>query len=113
MTDTDASIAADVGNFIARCIDSVPQLEGLLLLWKSAPQRWSEAEIAARIYVTQQVARQVVHDLEHHGFIIRSGDSSETFIFNSNSEVAPLMPALARTYCSRLVAVTRLIHAKH
>jgi hypothetical protein len=112
MTETDAAIAADVGNFISRCIDTVPHLEGLLLLWKSAPQRWTESDIAARIYVTPDVARQVVRDLEQRQLLTHHLDPSSSYSFNPQSDAASLLPCLARVYCKNLVAVTQLIHSK-
>ena len=41
-------IPARVLQFLAERIDTVPQLEALLLLWESPQRQWTEEELAAR-----------------------------------------------------------------
>jgi hypothetical protein len=53
---TSPEIPARVLQFLAERIDTVPQLEGLLLLWEDPQRLWSEEELAGRIYVGRAVA---------------------------------------------------------
>jgi hypothetical protein len=57
-------IADDVFEFLAQRIDSVPQLEALLLLWEEPTRAWSAPELAARIYVEASVAAHVLASLQ-------------------------------------------------
>jgi len=55
---TTPEIPARVLQFLAERIDTVPQLEALLLLWENPQRQWSEEELAARIYVTDKSRRR-------------------------------------------------------
>jgi len=41
----------EVYRFILNQIDSVPQMEALVLVWESRPKKWEESEIVERLYV--------------------------------------------------------------
>ena len=56
---TSPEIPARVLQFLAGHIDSVPQLEALLLLWEDPQRLWSEEELAGRIYVGRPVAATI------------------------------------------------------
>jgi DNA-binding MarR family transcriptional regulator len=53
--------------FVTQEIDSVPELEALLLLWQSRPAEWTAAELAKRLYITTEQAEIVVADLTRKG----------------------------------------------
>ena len=56
-------IPADVLRFIAERIDTVPQLEALLLVWENQPRAWECEQIAARIYVRRGVCMDILQAL--------------------------------------------------
>jgi hypothetical protein len=106
----DEALPEDVLRFIADRIDSVPHLEALLLLWESPKQRWSESEIAARVYVKGDIARRLLQDLAHRHLIAESGS---LYVYNATwDDSNQLMPRVADTYRRHLIRIAKIIHSK-
>jgi hypothetical protein len=103
-------IPDDVLEFVARRIDSVPHLETLLLFFEHPGKVWTGAEIASRVYVSRDTARDVLNDLARHSFVTAS--EPEGFCYEGSWDEAGLMPRVAETYRRHLVQVAELIHAK-
>ena len=103
-------IPDEVLEFISRRIDSVPHLEALLLFLENPDTQWSAAQIAARVYVSRDSARQILLDLERHGFI--RAESADGFRYQPDWDEAQLLPRVAEVYSKHLVKVAELIHAK-
>lgn len=102
-------IPPEIVRFISAHVDTVPQLEALLLLWESFPREWAVEEIAARVYVNKATASRITGDLHRRGLI----DITEQRLrFAAESAAAPLVTQLAQTYRKHLIQVTELIHAK-
>ena len=53
----------DPYQFLHDNVDSVPQLESLILLWNSRPVGWTEEELASRLYTPPEQVREVLRDL--------------------------------------------------
>lgn len=104
-------ISEDVLDFLVRRIDSVPHLEALLLLWESPNVAWTEGEVAARVYVSRDKAREILKDLARHGFILKA-ETSDGYLYQPAWDEALLLPKVAATYRQHLVHVASLIHAK-
>lgn len=105
-------IPDQVRRFILTSIASVPHLEALMLLRGSAPQRWSAAELAQRLYVPAAVARTVLEESRRAG-MVHCDEASATYTFGpEHAELASVIDALALLYSSHLVEITMLIHAK-
>jgi hypothetical protein len=104
-------IPANVLQFIAERIDTVPQLEALLLLWESPPQHaWTEEELAGRIYVSRQVAAQTLQALQRQNLIV-----AESTQYRYNPQWDPtgqLMPEVAAAYRRHLVQLATFIHSR-
>jgi hypothetical protein len=66
---TSPEIPARVLQFLAERIDSVPQLEAVLLLWQDPQQLWSEEELAGRIYVGRQDAATILQSLQRQQLV--------------------------------------------
>ena len=95
---------------VLEAIDSVAELEALLLLRETPGQRWSIEAASARLYVNHDVAVDALAGLERRGFL---EESPEGFVYRPRSpELAEDVTALARAYSTSLVAVTHLIHSK-
>src|SRR5918999_5127054 len=62
-------IPENVLQFIAAKIDTVPQLEALLLLWENPQHDWSEEELAGRIYVLHEAAAAILQALHRRQLI--------------------------------------------
>ena len=104
------NIPPEVRRLILEAIDSVPELEALLLLRDTPAQFWTPDTASSRLYVSRTVAAYTLDVLTQRGFL---EETAEGFIYRPVApEVAQAVDALARTYASALVAVTKLIHGK-
>jgi hypothetical protein len=91
-------------------IDSVAELEALLLLRDTSGERWSVEAASARLYVNPGVAAEALGALTRRGFL---EESPEGFAYQPQSpDLADDVTALAQAYSTSLVAVTQLIHSK-
>lgn len=100
----------EIARFIAECIDSVPELETLLLLWETAPKAWSVEELAARIYLPKDrvtaillalIKRRLAGQVDNRGYVFRAADPE-----------AQVVARLAAVYRSELLQVAGMIHSK-
>ena len=60
---TDQYVPDDVRDFIHKHIDSVAQIEALLLIRSHSQQQWSIRQIAARLYISESEAKQTLECL--------------------------------------------------
>jgi len=98
--------------FIIEQIDSVPHLEGLLLLWNARPQSRSVHDMAKALYVPVDVAERVLSDLSARDLIVRVPDPPDSYCYNSNSERDTLLREVDSTYRTQLIRISGLIHSK-
>ena len=106
-------IPEDVRRFILTSIDSIAQLEALLLLRHHAPQKWACAQVAERIYISEPQAAALLAKLEARGFILTGGlDPTEFSYQPKTEEMARSIDQLAESYSKYLVPVTNLVHQK-
>ena len=104
--------AEDILRFIADRIDTVPQIEALLLLWEARPRAFTVGELAKRIFVTEETALQVLKDLQRKRFVAASEDASQ-YSYDSRWDAAgDLIERVSVTYRRHLIRVTALIHSK-
>jgi hypothetical protein len=99
-----------VRRFIVEAIDSVPELEALLLLRAHRDRAWSPEAAGARLYVSLPVATHVLTALAGRGLLV--ADDEGFRYAPSRPELETVVGDLAAAYSSQLIAVTRLIHAK-
>jgi Mn-dependent DtxR family transcriptional regulator len=107
---TQPEFSENVVRFIADYIDSVPQLEALLLLWDTAPRAWTLEELAARIYVSPQATQDIATALERRQLIRR--DERGAYALNGEGVDGARMAEVAGTYRRKLAQVAGLIHSK-
>ena len=107
---SDELIPEDVREFILKCIDSIAQLEALLLLRHEPATNWSAGRIAKRLYIEENDAKAVLDRLSSEGLIVVSdGD----YRFNGEArEQKDFVDRLAILYAHHLIPVTNLVHAK-
>lgn len=100
-----------VKRLIVDKIDSVAEMESLLLLRSEPEHEWVADELAARIYISQLEAARLLETLSARGFFAR-GDNG-TYRYRPESEgLGATVDVLADTYRTRLIPVTKLIHSK-
>jgi hypothetical protein len=106
-------IPAHVLQFIAERIDTVPQLEALLLLWESSQRAWTEEELAARIYVSRQVAAQTLQALQRQNLVIAESVEPSRYRYNPQWDpTGQVMPDVAAAYSRHLVPLATFIHSR-
>ena len=104
------SISPTVRRLIAEAIDSVPELEAILLLRETSGREWTPAQAGERLYVSKAVATHVLAMLADKGFFV---EEEERYRYQPASpELAAAIDELAATYSRHLLEVTHLIHAK-
>lgn len=98
-----------VKRLIAEYIDSVPELEAVLLLREHAHRDWTPTEAGQRLYVSTTVAAHVLAKLEEQGFLTHN---EAGYRYAPGPEIRPAVDQLAEAYARHLVEVTHMIHKK-
>jgi hypothetical protein len=110
---TSPEIPARVLQFLAERIDTVPQLEALLLLWESAQRQWSEDEVAARIYVGRPVAVTILQALQRQQLVTAEPGATPRYRYNPQWDPSgEVMPEVAAAYRRHLVQLATFIHSR-
>jgi hypothetical protein len=105
----DDGIPAGLRDFIIESIDSVGQLEALLLLRGDPAQAWDVAQLARRLYVKEAEAAAIFGHLVAQGFVIAQGAS---YRYDPENKRTLLIEQLAEAYSRQLIPITNIIHAK-
>jgi DNA-binding MarR family transcriptional regulator len=109
---TTAPISPRVLQFVAEKIDTVAELETLLIMSDDEHRQWSDQEVAARLYTTPAAATRVLDSLVRRELITADGKPAR-FRFNpARSEDRKLFAEVAEAYRRNLVAITTFIHSK-
>jgi hypothetical protein len=110
---TSPEIPARVLQFLAERIDTVPQLEALLLLWETPQRQWSEEELAARIYVGRAVAATILQALQRQQLVTAEPSSPVRYQYNPQWDpTGEVMPEVAASYRRHLVPIATFIHSR-
>jgi len=105
-------IPARVWDFIENHIDTVPQLEALLLIYgRDRDGSWTVAEIATRIYVGTAPAHAILETLRRRGLIVVEGETA-TYRRKSTPEQVALIECVSDAYRRNLVPLATFIHSK-
>lgn len=106
-------IPGDVEEFIRKRIDSVAQLEALLLIRSDPDAEWSVVVLAGRLYTSEKQAVESVERLHNDGLLIRKAGSPPLYQYQPNSaELREMVDRVAEAYATHLVPITNLIHSK-
>ena len=104
---------AEVDQFIREEIDTVPHLEALLMAWRARDSRWSPREMAAALYVSEEVASGILRNLEEKQLLVRVPGEEVRYSYRSGSEAQDeLLLQLNATYQRELIRISRMIHSK-
>lgn len=103
---------AEVDSFIRENIDSVPQLEALLLVWHDASERWTAESIAQRLWIDLEEARWILQDLVRLQLVAASPADGEEYAYQSSPANDRLLRGLSVLYRQEMVRISRMIHAK-
>jgi hypothetical protein len=105
----DDGIPAELRDFIAKSIDSVGQLEALLLLRDNPGKTWDVAQLAKRLYVNEAEAAAIFAHLIEQGFVIEQDGS---YRYDGEGKQTAVIDRLAEAYARQLIPITNLIHTK-
>jgi hypothetical protein len=106
-------ISPELKLFVEQHIESVPQLEAILML-RNEPQRaWDAAEIAKALYLPEEVAASLLSDFVRRGFSAIAPPGKEKYVYRTRDDATDrLIGELQAAYHDRRVAVISLIYSK-
>jgi hypothetical protein len=107
-------IPSDIRQFILNQIDSIAQLEALLLLRGSPDTWWEAARIAERLYIHVKDCGPVTTRLHSAGLFIREEtEKGERFRYRPETgDLREMVDRLAYYYSNHLVPISNLVHSK-
>jgi len=106
-----ARIPEEVRHFLLQCIDSVEQLEVLLLLHRTPEQAWTPETVAQVLYSNADSIRRRLAGLHANGLLDSTASSSYRYL-PKTSALDATVKLLADTYRERRVAVITVIASK-
>jgi hypothetical protein len=110
---TDELIPSEVRQFIIDNINSVAELEGLLLMSKNPETDWSVESLAQRLYTSVPQTEDVLRRLYALGFLVIKETNPLTYCYQPASQtLGEMVTEVAEIYAKYLVPVTNLIHSK-
>jgi DNA-binding GntR family transcriptional regulator len=106
----DPYIPDEIRDFILRHIDSVAQVEALMLVHSNPRENWTLPQIAARLYISEVAAAEALDRLCADGLL---AFADQTYSLEGISEEnARHLEQLLKLYGRHLIPVTNIIHAK-
>ncbi|NJO12393.1 MAG: hypothetical protein HC872_01760 [Gammaproteobacteria bacterium] len=109
---TAPDIPQQVLQFIAEQIDTVPQLECLLLLQQYDHHAWGPDEVAARIYISRETAQGILDVLVRRRLAAAEGTPPRYRFSAGDAAKRELIAEVAATYQRHLVPIATFIHSK-
>ena len=97
--------------FLLQCIDSVEQLEVLLLLHRAPGDAWNTEAVAQALYSNPESIARRLAGLHANGLVTPVPPSSYRY-HPKSAELADTVTLLAHTYRQRRVAVITVIASK-
>ncbi len=107
-------IPNDIKQFLLVNIESIPQLEALLLLRRHQDQQLSCETVAERLYINPHDASEALRKLASRGLIVTETHGERSmFQYNyTNQAVVQAVDRLADLYTKYLIPVTNFIHQR-
>jgi hypothetical protein len=103
-------IPEDLRDFILRHIDSIAQLEALLLLRRNLSEAWTAEVGARRLYISEAEATNALDQLCESGLL--TCDEGRYRFDPQSDEQRQMVERLAESYSRHLIPVPNLIHGK-
>lgn len=106
----DPLLPVNVRAFILKYVDSVAELEALLLIHSTPDQAWDLVQLASRLYIGERDAEAVLQALHRRGLLAREG---EAFRYGPVADALRAdVDALAAAYPRFLIPISNLVHSK-
>lgn len=108
-----SAIPTNIQRFISTCIDSVPQLEAILLLRDDPEIQWDSKMMAQRLFVSEKQTAEILNRISEVGLATQRLDHHGFYHYHPQSEeLREMVNGLAKIYAKNLIEVTDLIHSK-
>jgi DNA-binding IclR family transcriptional regulator len=109
----DKIIPEDIERFILEKIDSVAEMEALILLRSDAEALWSVVSLAKRLYIAEEQTAKILDHLCAEGLLTTSSDEHPGYRYQPKSlELQNSVDRVAEIYTKHLVPISNLIHSK-
>jgi hypothetical protein len=106
-------VPEDVAEFILDRIDSIAELEALLLLRNDSHEDWTVHRLAKRLYIGEPQTAEALANLAARGLLLASGNDPVCYRYQpSTAALDEMVGRLAALYAKHLVPVTNLVHSK-
>lgn len=105
----DDPIPEDVREYVLNHVDSIAQLEALLLLRAQPGEAWDLVKMARRLYISEPEVSEAVALLVNSGLVIVDQGH---FSYRPAPGIGDLIERVLATYRRHLIPVTNLIHSK-
>jgi hypothetical protein len=103
----------DVAQFIVEYVDSIEQLEVLLLVRATAPKEWDGTTVARELRIDARSAASRLANMAARGLLVTTDAAAGRYRFDPKSpELRRVVGQLADTYDERRVSVITLIFSK-
>lgn len=113
MLDPTPAEIDQVLRFVTEEIDSVPELEALLLIWQTRPVLWRTTDLAKRLYIVSEQAQTLLKELSRKGLITVVPGEAGAYRYEPGSEQRDLLMAWTEAvYRKEVVRISTLIHTK-
>src|SRR5690242_20242689 len=104
----DEPIPEALRQFLLEHVESVVQVEALLLMRRQKGRAWTALEVARLLYVNEGRAEDLLARLHTHGLLARESD---IYTYSpATPSLAAMIDLLAETYARALIPVTNFIH---
>lgn len=105
--------SADVKQFIDQNIESLAQLEALLLMRQDSDRSFNAADIAKALYIPEEMAASLLIEFARRGNINSTSSSEHSYVYNAaDANLDRLIKEVATVYQDRRVAIISLIYSK-
>lgn len=102
-----------VRQFVLANIPTIPHMETLLLLWREGDRDWTAEDIARRVFIAPDHAREVADGLCRIELLGCSGEPVRYRCRRDPPQLAALLGQVDKAYARHLRPITELIHANH
>ena len=107
----ESVIPKHIREFVANYIDSIAELEALLLLRAHSPHELKATELAARLYISDAEALWILRNLTKKALL--KINQKKEFRYAANEAQESMMLELKDVHSQFLVPLTHFIHPKN
>lgn len=106
------NLPADIQQFLAQHIQSIHELEMLLLLYAEADKRWTIDMVANHLYIPSEVVEERLVDLSVRNLLRRVMEPKQGSVYTPRDEHHTFMQHLALHYKDRRVTMISFIFSR-